>query len=45
MKGVRPEAELAALQPWAEVLAVEQLDVPELEEARHLVVARVRPQA
>lgn len=44
MKGVRPEAELAALQPWAEVLAVEQLEVPELEEARHLVVARVRPQ-
>lgn len=44
MKGLRPEAELAALPPWAEVLAIEPLEVPDLQEARHLVVARVRPQ-
>lgn len=44
MKGLRPEAELAALPPWAEVLAIEPLEVPDLEEARHLVVARVGPQ-
>lgn len=43
MKGVRPEAELAALQPWAEVLAIEPLEVPDLDETRHLVVARVSP--
>lgn len=45
MKGVRPEAELAALPPWVEVLAIEPLEVPGLDEARHLVVARVRPQS
>lgn len=44
MKGLRPEEELAALPPWVEVLEVAPLRVPGLEEARHLVVARVKPE-
>ncbi|MEY2895866.1 MAG: rRNA ((527)-N(7))-methyltransferase GidB [Pseudomonadota bacterium] len=44
MKGLRPDEELAGMPTWAEVLAVEPLVVPGLEETRHLVVARVRPE-
>lgn len=42
MKGLRPDEELAGLPTWVEVLAVEPLSVPGLDQSRHLVVARLR---
>ena len=45
MKGKRPDAELAALPPEAELFHVEQLRVPGLEADRCIVWMRKRPHA
>ncbi len=42
MKGKYPAAELADLQNWAEVRSVEKLQVPGLQEDRHLVIMSVK---
>lgn len=41
MKGRRPGAELDELPGWVEVRAVEKLEVPGLQEDRHLVIMSV----
>jgi len=41
MKGQRPVRELKVLPPQAEVVSVEPLSVPGLEEQRHLVILRI----
>jgi 16S rRNA (guanine527-N7)-methyltransferase len=38
MKGRYPASELEALPAWVEVLSVEKLNVPGLQETRHLVI-------
>lgn len=43
MKGRRPAAELAGLPSWVSVEAVEELVVPGLQAARHLVIMSVSP--
>jgi 16S rRNA (guanine527-N7)-methyltransferase len=43
MKGRRPDAELEELPEWVEVSAVEKLEVPGLQEDRHLVIMSVIP--
>lgn len=43
MKGRCPDAELKALPEWVEVSAVEKLEVPGLQEDRHLVIMSVTP--
>ena len=43
MKGKYPAAELADLPNWAEVRSVEKLQVPGLQEDRHLVIMSVKP--
>jgi 16S rRNA (guanine527-N7)-methyltransferase len=43
MKGKRPQAEIAAIPPGWRVLEVRELHVPQLDEARHLVVAARLP--
>lgn len=40
MKGVRPEAEIAALPPEVRVEAVEPLQVPGLDAERHLIIMK-----
>lgn len=42
MKGVRPDAELAALPPDVEVESIEPLAVPGLDAERHLVIMKVK---
>ena len=43
MKGRRPDEELAALPAWLRVDAVECVEVPGLQEQRHLVIMSVNP--
>ena len=43
MKGRRPNAELEELPDWVEVRAIEKLEVPGLQEDRHLVIMSVIP--
>jgi 16S rRNA (guanine527-N7)-methyltransferase len=43
MKGRRPEKELAELPRWVQVVSVEQLEVPGLQEDRHLVIMSLNP--
>lgn len=43
MKGKAPDAELAALPPWARVEAVDTIVVPGLEADRHLVTLTLDP--
>ncbi len=42
MKGVRPDAEIAALPPDVEVEAIQSLAVPGLDAERHLVIIKVK---
>ncbi len=42
MKGKYPEAELEALPDWTRVHSVEKLEVPGLQEDRHLVIMSVK---
>ncbi|MGE5386813.1 MAG: 16S rRNA (guanine(527)-N(7))-methyltransferase RsmG [Betaproteobacteria bacterium] len=42
MKGMRPEAEIAALPPDVEVEAIQPLAVPGLDAERHLVIMKVK---
>jgi len=43
MKGRHPKAELEELPPWVSEVAVEKLEVPGLQEDRHLVIMSVNP--
>lgn len=43
MKGKYPATELADLPDWTEVRSVEKLQVPGLQEDRHLVIMSVKP--
>lgn len=42
MKGVRPDAEIAALPPDVEVEAIQPLAIPGLDAERHLIIMKVK---